>query len=68
MHIHYIPPSDDTIRQFVRQMSERIAEKHTDTHYQNPKAYLGMIQCLKIVAEIHASHLNRQCQSESSIP
>jgi hypothetical protein len=68
MPIHYIPPSDDTIRSFVRQMSERIAEKRTDTHYKNPKVYVGMIQCLKILAEIQASHLNRQCQSEGSIP
>ena len=67
MPIHYIPPSDDTIRSFVRQMSERIAEKRPDTRYKNPKVYLGMIQCLKVLAEIQASHLNRQSQSKDSI-
>lgn len=58
--IEYVPPSDQVIDQFARDVCERLAEKQNDPSFIKWEVRTGFADFLKLIAKLEAKRLNAE--------
>ncbi|GAB4575752.1 MAG: hypothetical protein Kow0077_28830 [Anaerolineae bacterium] len=58
--VEYVPPSNQVVEAFARNVCEILAKKWDDESYLDHEVIWGLAQFLKVVAQIEANRLNRQ--------